>query len=91
MNESNLTNGEIKELRDKLNNEHIKFEPNLLNNNRFEIYSVLKDKSTIKIGDIEDSGIMSDFFIDDNMIYVRYANILRGHDKIKIKKNVCKL
>jgi len=88
MNETNLTNGEIKEFRDKLNNVHIEFRSDLLFNNRFEIYSVLKDDNIIKIGDIKENGIVSDFFIDEDIIYVRYANILRGHDKVKIKKNV---
>lgn len=91
MNKKNLLNGEINELRDKLNNEHIIFKSDLLNNNRYEIYSVKDEDKIIKIGDIEELGIVSDFFINDKHIYIRYANVLKSNNKIKIKKNVIKL
>jgi hypothetical protein len=91
MNNKNLLNGEINELRDKLDNEHIIFKSNLLNNNRYEIYSVKNGDKIIKIGDVDEPGIISDFFINDKHIYIRYANILKNNNGIKIKKNVIKL
>jgi len=91
MNNKNLLNGEINELRDKLDNEHIIFKPDLLNNNRYEIYSVKNGDKIIKIGDVDEPGIVSDFFINDKHIYIRYANILKNNNGIKIKKNVIKL
>ena len=84
-------NGEIKEFRNKLNHEHILAKPNLLPINKYEIYSVVKNNETTKIGDLSEQGIVSEFFIDNDEIYIRYANILKKYNDIQIKKKCIKL
>lgn len=91
-----LSNGTIKEFRDKMDNTHLKslndVELGEKTFGRHEIYSVEdKNSKTLTIGDSTENGIISDFFIVNDNIHVRYNHIIMKESDIKIKKTCCKL
>lgn len=87
-----LINGEIIEFRNKLNNEHLSYNINLLNNDMYEIYSIINNGSKITIGDDIDNGIVSDFFIsNENELYMRYNIVLKDLTGVELKKRCLKL
>ena len=91
---SSLKNGLVKFERDKLDNSHIERNPNhvLSDSGRFEIYSVLDSNNRVyTIGDTLDNGIISDFFIANEEIYIRHAHIIKTQSEVKLKKICVKL
>lgn len=91
-----LSNGTIKQFRDKYDNAHLNslYDIELGNNTfgRHEIYSVEnKNNEILTIGDSTENGIISDFFIVNNNIHVRYNTIIMKESNIKIKKTCNKL
>lgn len=90
-----LKNGNISQFRDKLNNEHIDVDTNLEIRNgcidRYEIYSVFSNSKLYTIGDLSDNGIISDFFVVNDEIYVRFTNVLKNDKGVKLKKHCIKL
>ena len=90
-----LNNGIIESYRDKFDNTHISDLGTPISKKdtfRYEIYSVLNDNNIkYTVGDVNDDGIVSDFFITNNNIYVRYNRIIQNDKGIKLKKICNKL
>lgn len=98
-----LNNGKIKTFKDKLDNTHFDLGTDnetyaskkkmynmnqLLENSRFEIYSVLTNNNKIlNVGDKFENGFISDFFINTDDIYVRFVHIISKDNNICLKKN----
>jgi len=89
-----FNNGIIESFRDKFDNTHINTETPVSKKDsfRYEIYSVLNDNNIkYTVGDVNEDGIISDFFITNNEIYVRYNRIIQNDKGIKLKKICNKL
>jgi len=92
-----MKNGKVKTFRDKLDNKHIDVDSHapittLDCFDRYEIYSVIsQNDKPCTIGDTLEYGIVSDFFIVKENIYVRYTRIIKNESDIKLKKICAKL
>lgn len=93
---NDFINGTIKQFRDKYDNTHLNtiydVELGKKTFGRHEIYSVEdKNNNILTIGDSTQNGIISDFFIVNNNIHIRYNIIIMNESNIKIKKICYKL
>lgn len=89
-----FNNGIIESFRDKFDNTHINTETpvSMKDSFRYEIYSVLNDNNIkYTVGDVNEDGIISDFFVTNNEIYIRYNRIIQNDKGIKLKKICNKL
>lgn len=89
-----ILNGVVLEKRDKISNEHVKLlsDSTLECNELYEIYSVSgKDGKVYKIGDVVNSGYISDFFIHEKELYLRELILVKNSSSTEIKmKKYCK-
>ena len=94
-NKNTFNNGTIQSYRDKFDNKHILDKNTPVSTKdtfRYEFYSVLNTNGEVQtVGDVNDNGIVSDFFIANNDIYVRYNRIVQNEKGIKLKKICNKL
>jgi hypothetical protein len=103
-----FNNGKILSFRNKLDNSHFESIDDLhefyhcnkhgiifntlITDQRFEIYSIIKDNVSYKIGEKYDNGIITGFFIHGNNLYIRVTHIVEKLDgEVKLKINCVEL